>query len=250
MGGKNDVRIEPVTQAGDISRCFEIAAAAFGTQTADGIWMAFNPGWDTPEGKVEGASRMRSRWATSTVDKSGNLNTVFLKAVVPDPEKGEVIAGMAIWVQGSTVLGHGDVPEADLAKAMDLDALYPKNASEHKYLCQIDKSLTRQRVEAIKEAASQSPPAVLDLELCCVDPAFQRRGAASKLVQWGLDEAVRRGGLEAVTEGSRAGRMVYSRLGFKQDGPEIEYHIDDEFKDRALPSNIFMRTGRPRPSTT
>ncbi|KAL9581820.1 MAG: hypothetical protein Q9212_003667 [Teloschistes hypoglaucus] len=250
MGGKDDVRVEPVTQADDISRCFEIAAAAFGTQTADSIWMAFNPGWDTPEGNMEGVSRMKSRWATATVDKAGNLNTVFLKATVPDPDKGEVIAGMAIWVQASTVPGHGDVPEADLAKAMDLDALYPKNSSVHKYLYQIDKSLTRQRVEAIKEAASQSPPAILDLELCCVDPAFQRRGAASKLVQWGLDEAVRRGGLEAVTEGSTAGRTVYSQLGFKQDGPEIEYHVDDEFKDRVLPSNIFMRTGRLRTSTT
>ncbi|KAL8721130.1 MAG: hypothetical protein Q9181_007776, partial [Wetmoreana brouardii] len=217
--------------------------------TADGIWMAFNPGWDTPEGKMEGVSRMRRRWSTATVDKAGNLNTVVLKATVPDPDEGQVIAGMALWYQGSTVPGHGDAPEADLAKAMDLDALYPGDASAHKYLGQVNKSLTGQRVEAVKEAASQSPPAVLVLDLCAVDPAFQRRGIASKLVQWGLDEATRRGGLEAVTEGSTTGRTVYSRLGFKQEGPEIEYHVDDEFKDRVLPSTVFMRTGRPRTST-
>lgn len=249
MGSKSDVHVEPVIKADDIARCFEIAAAAFGTQTADDNWMAFNPGWDTPEGKMEGALRMRSRWSTATVDKTGNLNTVILKATVPDPDKGEVIAGMAIWLQGSMLPGHGDAPEPDLAKAMDLDALYPGNASAHRYLCQIDKSLARQRAESVKEAASQSPPAVLILDLCGVDPAFQRRGIASKLVQWGLDEAVRRGGLEAVTEASTAGRTLYSRLGFKQDGPETEYHFDDEFKDRVHPSNIFMRTGRPRTST-
>ncbi|KAI4253700.1 MAG: hypothetical protein LQ352_003537 [Teloschistes flavicans] len=249
MGSKSDVHVEPITKADDMARCFEIAAAAFGTQTADGIWMAFNPGWDTPEGKMKGASRMRSRWSTATVDKAGNLNTIFLKAMVPDPDEGEIIAGMAIWLQGSAVQGHGDALDAHLPKGMDLDALYPGNASAHRYLCQIYKSLARQRVEAVKEATSQSPPAVLVLGLCAVDPAFQRRGLASKLVQWGLDEAVRRGGLETVTEASRAGRTVYSRLGFKQDGPEIEFHLDEEFKDRVLPSNIFMRTGRPRTGT-
>lgn len=249
MGSKSDVHVEPVTKADDLARCFEIAAAAFGTQTSDDNWMAFNPGWDTPEGKMEGALRMKSRWSTATVDKTGNLNTVILKATVSDPDKGEVTAGMAIWLQGSMLPGHGDAPEPDLAKAMDLNSLYPGNASAHKYLCQIDKSLTRQRVESIKEAASQSPPAVLILDLCAVDPVFQRRGIASKLVQWGLDEAVRRGGLEAVTEASTAGRTLYSRLGFKQDGPETEYHFDGDFKDRVHPYNIFMRTGRPRTST-
>ena len=249
MGSKSDVHVEPVIKADDIARCFEIAAAAFGTQTADKNWMAFNPGWDTPEGKMEGISRMKSRWSTATVDKAGNLNTVILKATVPDPDKGEAIAGMAIWLQGSVVPGHGDAPEPDLAKAMDLNALYPGNAAAHKYLCQIDKALTTQRGDAVREAASLSLPAVLILDICAVDPAFQRRGIAPKLVQWGLDEAVRRGGLEVVTESTMAGRKMYSRLGFKEDGPETEYHFDGEFKDRVHPYNIFMRTGRPRTST-
>lgn len=245
MGSKGDVRVEPVTQADDIARCFEIAAATFGTQTADNIWMAWNPGWNTPEGKAEGISRMRRHWATATVDQAGNLNTVYLKATVPDSDEGEVIAGIAIWLQASIIPGYGDAPETDLVKAMDLDTLYPGDASAHRYICQLTKSLLRQRNECIVEAALYSPPAVMIGDLCGVDPAFQGRSIGSKLVQWALDEAVRRGGLEIVLEASTKGRPVWSRLGFKQDGPEIEYHLDDEFRDRQLPSNIFMRTRGP-----
>lgn len=248
MSSKGDVRVEPVTQAVDIARCFEIVAATFGTQTADNIWMAWNPGWNTPEGKAECISRMKRHWATATVDRAGNLNTVYLKATVSDPDGGEVIAGMALWLQASIIPGYGDAPEADLVKAMDLDTLYPGDASAHRYICQVTKSLLRQRNQCVMEAASRSPPAVMIADLCGIDPAFQGRGIGSKMIQWGLDEAVRRGGLEAVLEASTAGRAVWSRLGFKQDGPEIEYHLDDEFRDRRLPSNIFMRTGRPRQS--
>ena len=248
MGSNGDVRIEPVTQADDIARCFEIATATFGTQTGDNIWMAWNPGWNTPEGKAAGISRMRRHWATATVDRAGNLNTIYLKATVLDPDQGEVIAGWAVWLQASIVPGYGDAPDTDLVKAMDLETLYPGDASTHRYICQLTKSLLRQRNECIKEAASRSPPAIMIADICGVDPAFQGRSIGSKLLQWGLDEAVRRGGLESVLEASVAGRPVWRRLGFKQDGPEIEYHLDDEFRDRQLPSNVFMRTGRPRKS--
>lgn len=245
MGSQGDVRVELVTKADDIARCFEIAAKIFGTQTADNIWMAWNPGWNTPEGKAAGISRMKRHWATATVDQAGNLNTIYLKATVLTDE-GEVIAGMAVWLQGSIVPGYGDAPEADLVKALDLDTLYPGDASAHRYICQLTESLFKQRNECIIEAASRSPPAIMIADTCGVDPAFRGRGIGSKLTQRGLDEAVRRGGLESVMEASVAGRPVWSQLGFKQDGPEIEYHLDDEFRDRRLPSNFFMRTGRPR----
>ena len=248
MGSKGDVRVEPVTQADDIARCFELAAMTFGTQWADDIWMAWNPGWNTPEGKAKCISRMKDDWATATVDRAGNLNTIYLKATVPDADGGEVIAGMALWHQASMIPGYGDAPEADLVKAMDLDTLYPGDASMHRFICQLTESLLRQRNECIREATSRSPPAIMIADLCGVDPAFQGRSIGSKLIQWGLDEAVRRGGLESVLEASVAGRPVWARLGFKQDGPEIEYRLDDEFSDRRLPCNIFMRTWPRRKS--
>jgi len=239
----SQVRVEPITNADDFSRCFAIAAAAFGTQTADGIWTTFNPGWDSPEGGVAGAGRLQSRWASRKFTEAGNPNVVFLKATIPDQSGKEAIAGMAIWVQLSTVEGYGDVSKMDLVESLQLNTLYPDDESSQKFLCQVIKSLTRQRKEVVKEAASRDPPAIMALDLCAVDPAFQRKGVAGELVQWGLNEAKKRGGLEAVTEASKKGRSVYARLGFKQEGEEIDYVLDEEFKERVMPSNIFMRTG-------
>ena len=80
-----------------------------------------------------------------------------------------------------------------------------------------------------------------------MSPAFQRRGIAGKLTKWGLKEAERRGGLEAVLEAvleaSAMGRPVYERLGFKVEGTEIPYNVDEEFAGRDMPASVFMRTG-------
>jgi GNAT superfamily N-acetyltransferase len=240
------VRIEPITTADDFARFFDISALTFGHQIHDGIWSVFNPGWDTPAGREAGILRLVERWGSITKDRNGDVNTVFLKAVVPrdDDSEEEDIAGVAIWVQASNVPGHGDRPATDLGKAMDLEALYPGNPIEQRYLRQLDASLHGRRVQLVSEIASTDSPAVMVLDLCTVDPAFQRRGIAKKLVQWGLDEARRRGGLEAATEASAMGRHVYGQLGFVQEGGEMEARVDEEFRGRSWPSNVFMRTGR------
>lgn len=240
-----DLRIELIAEPQDVVDSFDSICNAFGHQTRDGIWIAMNPGWDTPTGKAAGAARMVERWKSSTKDNKGNLNTMFVKATLPDPqdEGHRIIAGIAIWVQASMVNGHGDKPAEDLSKIMDLEAVYPGNKAEQRYMCQLDHSLHKRRIEVVRQKETESPSAVLVLDLCVVDPAFQRRGIAQKLVRWGLDEAERRGGLEAILEASSMGRQAYPKLGFYQDGPEIEYVVDEEFKDRDRPSNIFMRTG-------
>ncbi|CZS97328.1 uncharacterized protein RAG0_06470 [Rhynchosporium agropyri] len=240
------IRVEPITNPDDFTRCFAVAASAFGTQSADGIWTAVCPNWNTPEGAILGAERMRKRWETRTFDAAGNPNCVFLKATIPDPSSGdgkEVIAGMAIWVQVSMDKAYGDVPDPDWAKALHVEELYPGDEPSQRFLCQVFASLTKQRLEAIKQAATRDPPSLLGLDLCGVDPAYQRRGIAAELVKWGLEEARSRGGLEAVLEASKKGRGVYAKLGFRQEGEEIEYLLDDEFKERSMPSNVFMRTG-------
>ncbi|KAJ0425629.1 hypothetical protein BJY00DRAFT_274661 [Aspergillus carlsbadensis] len=244
------IRIEPITTAKDFARFFDIAALTFGHQIHDGVWSAFHPGWDTPAGREAAISRLVARWESITKDRNGDANTVFLKAVVPrgggddSGEAEEDIAGVAIWVQASNVPGYGDKPATDLGAAMDLDALYPGNAAEQRYLRQLDASLHGRRAALVSEIASSESPAVMVLDLCTVDPAFQRRGIARKLAQWGLDEARRRGGLEAVTEASAMGRHVYRQLGFVQEGGEMEARVDEEFRGRSWPSNVFMRTGR------
>ncbi|KAI9151989.1 hypothetical protein HJFPF1_09207 [Paramyrothecium foliicola] len=240
----SDVLVELVDQPEDIVQGFECICATFGRQTHDGAWIANNPGWDTTEGSAQGAARMIARWRNASKNDNGQLNTVFLKATVPDAEKSSnrVVVGLAIWLQASIVPGYGDAPAEDLSAAVDLEAIYPGNKKEQRYLCQVDYGLHRQRIELVKKKANANPPAVMVLDLCVVDPAFQGRGIARKLVQWGLDEAVQRGGLEAITEASPMGRGVYAKMGFKQEGPEIDYGVDAEYAERDRPSNIFMRT--------
>ncbi|KAL4791615.1 hypothetical protein BDV19DRAFT_401141 [Aspergillus venezuelensis] len=241
---KAQVRVSPITDPSDLARFFDITASAFGSQVQDGFWMTMNPGWDTDEGRKAGVARFTERLASTTTDRNGKPNTIFLKATVDNNDGKEVIAGAAIWVQASMLDGYGDKPATDLGKAMDLNALYPGDLAEQRYVRQVDRSLHKRRVEVIQEAASTSSPAVMVLDLCAVDPAFQRRGIANALVQWGLDEAGKRGGLEAVLEGSSMGRLVYGRMGFSQDGGEIVYEVDEDFRGRSRPSNVFMRTGR------
>ncbi|KAH7313768.1 hypothetical protein B0I35DRAFT_435810 [Stachybotrys elegans] len=243
---KSDLRIELVDQPRDIEQAFEVLCATFGYQTKDGIFMAMNPGWAAPEGKTKGTARMVERWQKAARNKDGDLNTTFLKATVPHPDQeGERLAiGIAIWVQASVVDGYGEAPVEDLRKVMDLEALCPGNPSEQRFICQIEHELHKKRIQLVKEKATASPPAVMVLDLCVVDPAWQGRGIAKKLVQWGLNEAERRGGLEAITEASVMGRRVYEKMGFK-GVEEIEYEVDAEFADRSKPSNLFMRTAGP-----
>ncbi|KAJ4202566.1 hypothetical protein NW767_005936 [Fusarium falciforme] len=238
-----DILVEPVPNAQDFTEAFACIAAAFGRQTRDGIWIAMNPGWDTPEGEAAGIKRLVDRWSSVTRNRDGDLNTVFLKATVPGTDGHRVIAGFAIWQQCSVVEGYGDPQPEDFSKVMNLDTLYPGNKAEQRYLVQLDRSLHGRRIEVIKEKATASPPAVMVFDLCVVDPAHQRKGIAQRLVQWGLDEAKRRGGLEAITEASSMGRKAYIKMGFQPEGDEMVYHVDPEFKDRDLPSNLFMRTG-------
>ncbi|KAJ5691529.1 hypothetical protein N7488_012264 [Penicillium malachiteum] len=240
------IHVEPVTNPEDLDRFFDICALAFGHQVHDGVWCAMNPGWDTSQGCKKASARLAARMSSITKDRNGNPNTIFLKAVLKqDSEVEDQLVGVAIWNQASTVSGYGETPVADIGSSVDLESLYPSNPREQRYLQQVDRSLRRRRLEVIEEIATSCSPAVMVLELCVVDPAFQRLGIASRLVEWGLREAEGRGSLEAVLEGSAMGRHLYKQLGFYQDGEEFQYEVDEEFRDRDQPSNVFMRTGRP-----
>lgn len=239
--------VEPITSTEDFGRFFDISVNAFARQAKDGIWMTLHPGWETPEGREKAISGYIKRWSSATKDRNGDPNTIFLKATVPrqDDSGKDEIAGVAIWVQASTVDGYGDPPTNDVDKVMNVEGLYPGNKTEQEYLRQILRSFHARRVEIAKEIASSSSPALMILDLCAVDPAFQRLGAATKLVEWGLGEANRRGGMEAMLEASIMGKHVYKKLGFRQEGGELECQVDERFKQRDRPSVVIMRTGRP-----
>lgn len=244
---KVSIKVEPITTAEDLGRFFDIEASAFARQAKDNVWITLHPGWDTPEGRANSISGSTKRWSAPTKDRNGNPNTIFLKATVSrldEPGK-EDIAGVAIWAQASMVEGYGDTPTNDIDKIMDVNALYPGNLAEQEYARQLLRSFYGRRVEVANEIASSSSPALMILDLCAVDPAFQRLGVATELVQWGLDEAKRRGGIEAALEGSSMGRHVYKKLGFQQEGGELHFQVDEQFEPRDRPSVVFMRTGRP-----
>ncbi|KAJ5757325.1 uncharacterized protein N7511_006019 [Penicillium nucicola] len=236
------LRIEPISQAEDFTQAFHCASEAFGRQAKDAVWMCMNPDWEKPAGIARGAAAMVSRWSTITQNQDGLPNTVFLKATLPNSEGGRVIAGCAIWVQASAVEGHGDKPAENLGEALQLESLYPGNETEQRYITQVMSSFFRRRNQVIQEKATATPPAVMILDMCVVDPAYQRKGLARALVQWGLDEAQRRGDLEAITEASAMGRHVYGQMGFKPVGTDIDYIVDPEFAHRDRPANLFMRT--------
>ncbi|KAL2844909.1 hypothetical protein BJX68DRAFT_269443 [Aspergillus pseudodeflectus] len=102
----------------------------------------------------------------------------------------------------------------------------------------------RRRVLQEKTLPNSEQKSVMILDLCALDSDFQRRGIAAKLVPWGLEGAQRLGDIEAITEASRMGRSVYKLLGFKEV-VAIEYEVDEEFNDRSMPSNFFLRTRAP-----
>ena len=187
------ILVEVITNPEDLAQGFKnCAVETFIRQIHDGMFTAGHPGWDTPDGLQKCTDRYVDRWRKATRNKDGDLNTIFLKATILGNNE---VAGFAIWVQQSMIEGHGDRPVEDLSKAMDLDALYPGNKNEQRYMCQMDAALHQRRIQVVKEKANSSPPSAFSLDMCCVNPAFQKRGIAGKLVQWGLDEAKRRGGL-------------------------------------------------------
>lgn len=237
-----DLRIEVIDNPKDLEAAYELPCLCFGEQTKDGVWMHFNPGWDTSEGKAAAVERLYQRFSKVTKDKEGRPNTIFLKASVQAGPNGQnEIVGYAIWCQLSMVEGYGDRPSF----FEDAESIYPGNTKEQRYAIQLDRSVFALRREAVKEKESASPPALFVLDLCVVKPEFQGRGIAKKLVQWGLDEAQRRGRLECAMEASVMGRHVYSKLGFQNMG-QIQFVVDEEFVSRERPDHIWMRTGNVR----
>ncbi|KAF9875042.1 putative GNAT family acetyltransferase [Colletotrichum karsti] len=234
------VVVQPVDSPEDFTQIYHCISEAFGRQIKDSIWIAMNSNWNSPEGQKEGATKLFQRWQSANKNKDGRPNTVMLKATLPDPQDNFKlkIVGAAIWTQASFVEGHGDPPTDSPA---GLAALSP---TERRFASQMFRSLWKRRVSLAQEKAKSESPAVFTLDTCAVDPAFQRRGVAGKLVAWGLEEAERRGGLECITEASPMGRVVYKRLGFRAEGAEedLVYEVDEEFRNRDKPEILFMRT--------
>jgi aminocarboxymuconate-semialdehyde decarboxylase len=243
MATQDQIIVSPVETENDLIQANYCVSEAFGRQTKDAVWMLMNPGWDTEAGQKLNAQTLIKRWRSTTTNKDGNPNTIFLKATLPHPSKdGErKVVGMAIWAQQSYVEGYGDPFVGDMKEALNI-----LEGDDKRFADQMFRSLWKRRIAYIKHVSEsdRKPPAIFVLDCCAVDPAFQRRGVAGKLVQWGLEEAQKRGNLECTTEGSAMGRAVYRKLGFKDEGVgDIVFEVEDEFQARDKPPNVFLRTG-------
>ena len=237
-----ELLVHPVDSADDFAQIYYCISETFGRQINDTIWLSLNSQWESPEGKKEGAARLLKRWQSATQNNAGQLNTVFLKATLPDPqdETKRKIVGITIWQQASFVDGHGDPPQDGPPSAF----LAVLDSTEQRFATQMFRSLWKRRISYAREKAQSDSPAIFILDTCATDPSFQRRGIAAKMVQWGLDEAKRRGGLECTTEASPMGRIVYKKLGFATEGLEedLVYEVEEEFVSRDKPEILFMRT--------
>ena len=69
--------------------------------------------------------------------------------------------------------------------------------------------------------------AQVHLWLLATHPDFRRRGAATRLCQWGLDQAALRGPVCTTVLASQMGKALYTELGFSLDGSFI-VRVDDE----------------------
>jgi ribosomal protein S18 acetylase RimI-like enzyme len=234
----SSVIVSLVERAQQLEEAFNVTAEAFGRQTEDGFWMAMNPGWDTEAGRIVCVNSMIGRWHKKTMDKEGRPNTMFLVATIPDPSKadGQRVAGFAIWVQLSELEGFGES-----MPSFPFEEMYPDDATEQRFLAQATNSFFSRRREVLHKKASSPTPAVLVMDINAVLPECQGRGIGTALTKWGMEEARKRG-IEAVMEASVMGRKVYKKLGFEQDGDEVQWTVDEEFQGRILPSNVFMRT--------
>lgn len=243
MAANDDIVIAPVETGEDLRQAFRCVSEAFGRQIRDAVWMLMFAGWDTEEGQTKHSDAMIKQWKSVTNNKDGDPNVVYIKATVPDPNKPgkRIVAGLSIWKQFSLVEGYGDAFTGDMKEAI----ASLEGEQNQRFAEQMFRSLWKRRIEYIKEVADsgRTPPAIFTLDLCAVDPKFQRRGIAGKLVEAGLAEAKRRGDLECTTEGSVMGRPVYRKLGFKDEGNgDIVFEVDDEFKSWDKPPNVFLRT--------
>ncbi|OAG20377.1 hypothetical protein CC77DRAFT_1040935 [Alternaria alternata] len=242
MPNNNDVIIAPFETEQDFRQGQHCLSEAFGHQAKDAVWRLMTPGWDTEEGQTKHAQTLMKRWQSTTTNKNGQPNAIYLKATLPDPDKqGERrVVGMAIWKQLSFVEGYGDPFSSDMTAA-----LVDYDEKNQRFATQMFNSLWKRRIAYMHEVekSDRNPPAIFTLDICAVDPAYSRRGIATKLVEAGLVEAKKRGNLECTTEGSAMGRAVYRRLGFKDEGTgDIEWEVDEEFKTWDKPPNVFLRT--------
>ncbi|KAI1191935.1 hypothetical protein F5B17DRAFT_380169 [Nemania serpens] len=218
----SQVNVAPLTNE-DLPICFQLLSRSFG-HDAPFVDIYF-PHHDTPAGLIQGSKRL-------TAWKNGSPNSMFLKAVTCDNNDSpatEKVIGFAIWTLMS------DVPPATIEEVEDVEEVWP-DKQDREFMSRVWREYVGPRTQAVKESAGRG---VYVLELLAVHPDFQGRGAGTKLVTWGIQEA-NKSGIKAIVEGTPAGRGVYEKCGFGPEIEEMRFEVGNEFADRVKPKLMFM----------
>ncbi|KAI1363330.1 hypothetical protein F5Y08DRAFT_309704 [Xylaria arbuscula] len=229
MDNSGNIRLLPIEDE-DISTCFEVVSSSFGHDAP--FVDNYFPNHDTPFGRMQGSNRLLA-W------KQNSRDSVFLKAVVVSSNSDatqngvgsveEHIAGMAVWTHMK------DVPPQKLEDVENVEEVWPDMA-DRRFMASLWEEYVKPRSQAVRDSHGRG---VFVLELLAVHPTYQRMGAGTALVSWGI-KAADKEQVKAVVEGTPAGRRLYENCGFSAEIEEMSFDTGDEFTDRTKPKLIFL----------
>lgn len=113
--------------------------------------------------------------------------------------------GFSKWDVYAQQDGTGIVPEVPT----HMPDQYYENKDANDYADYIWTEFTKRRWEAVRETKGR----IVSLDILCVDPEYQRRGAGTLFLEYGAEIADELG-VESVVEASRQGRFLYQNFGF------------------------------------
>lgn len=216
----------PVTalpaEAADFERIFEITSLAFDRN--EPIWDAMWPLHWSPEGRKQGAERMRKTQLSTA-------STTYIKAI--DTDTGEIL-GMAKWnfFFNGHIITRSEVPD-----------IY-QSREDKDYAEGVVATFVILRNQAIKERDGN----VVNLDILTVDPVHQRRGVGHVLVEWGTRKADELG-FDAVVESSVFGRGLYEKHGFVWQ-KDVTVDVPGYENDPNRPAGSFAWMIRPKTCTS
>ncbi|QIW95592.1 hypothetical protein AMS68_001110 [Peltaster fructicola] len=209
------VTILPATDA-DVTDIFTIASRAF--KRNEEFFTAQFTDHDTPEGRLKGGQRFLEQG-------QADPNIILMKAV--DDGTGK-IAGFARWI----LFMNGSLP------VPGLETRHWQTVEDAEYA----HGLLVEFVKYRQEHLAKTNGTMLSLDICAIDPDYQRRGIGNELVKWGTAKADELG-IDAVVESSVCGKGLYEKHGFIFQR-DVVLPVNERFLSR--PDSKFAWLVRPK----